>query len=798
MTGSIILSLALASSIIAMVMYYLSYRGYRNTINIARISYHLMAMLVIVAAALLEYLLLTHQYGFKYVYEYSSNNLPKGILMATFWAGQEGSFMLWLLLTSIIGLILQSYSSKRGDLEPRVMAVFGLATTFILVMVSPLFKNPFSYLWSEPIFISTKNISAALIHSPILQNFLFSDGSGQEFVKMNSQLYGLLASSGISIKQFIADGRGLNPQLTNFWMQIHPPILFTGFSMSTVPFAFGMAAMMKNDYRDWVRQAFPWLLTACGILGLGIMLGGYWAYEMLGWGGYWAWDPVENSSLIPWLVGVAAVHTMLVQRKSQKKGENIGKFARTNLILSMMMYVLVIYSTFLTRSGVLGDASVHSFVNPGTIVYLFLIIFVGTFLFLGFGTLAYRWKFLTKSEKVDEGILSRELSLFTAAIVLCASATIILVGTSAPIFGHSVDAKFYNQMHIPIAIIIGMLNGLSLLLKWKTTKKEDLVRKSIFSVASTAVIGTLIVLFGGISDIMVIMLTFSTTFALVVNLEIVVKIITGNKKMLGAYVAHIGIALFILGVIGSSIFSREKDINLVKGVPSEAFGYKVTFTGYEPIDNNTKYAFNVDLKKGNKEFKVNPVMYISSFNNGLMREPAILNMLTKDLYVSPLGYDNGSSSASTQGQEITLNLGDKTNFDGADVIYKNFEAPDMSVMMSGGDFRMGADLTVRKNGKTFNVEAVMKKEGRDVHFVPIEIKDADLKIQLQKIDPSSKTAQFIFSKISETNKAAAAPKEILTISASTKPFVSLVWTGVLIMVFGFFISVARRLKESLV
>ncbi len=723
MIGSIIISLALASSIIAMVMYFLSYRGYENTLNIGRISYHVMAMLVIVAAALLEYLLLTHQYGFKYVYEYSSNDLPKGILMATFWAGQEGSFMLWLLLTSIIGLILQSYSSKRGDLEPRVMAVFGLATTFILIMVSPLFKNPFAYLWSEPIFISTKSISAALIHSPILQNFLFSDGSsGQEFVKMNSQLYALLSSSGISIKQLVVDGRGLNPQLTNFWMQIHPPILFSGFSMATVPFAFGMAAMMKNDYRDWVKQAFPWLLAACGILGLGIMLGGYWAYEMLGWGGYWAWDPVENSSLIPWLVGVASIHTMLVQRKSQKKGENIGKFAKTNLILSMMMYILVIYSTFLTRSGVLGDASVHSFVNPGTIVYLFLIIFVGTFMTLGLGTLAYRWKYLSQVEKVDEGILSRELSLFTAAIVLCASATIILVGTSAPIFGHSVDAKFYNQMHIPIAIIIGFLNGLSLLLKWKTTKKEELIKKSFFSVAATIVVSTVIVLLGGISDIMVILLTLTTTFALIVNLEIAVKIIAGNKKMIGAYVAHIGIALFILGVIGSSIFTREKDMNLVKNVPSEAFGYQVTFTGYEPIDNNTKYAFNINLKKGSKEFTVNPVMYISSFNNGLMREPAILTMFTKDLYVSPLGYDNGSTASSTQGQEVSLGLGDKTNFDGANVVYKDFVAPDMSVMMGGGDFQMGANLTIQKNGKTYNIEALMKKEGRDVHFVPIEIK----------------------------------------------------------------------------
>lgn len=796
MIGSIILSLALASSIIAMVMYYLSYRGYSNTLNIGRLAYHLMAMLVIVAAAMLEYLIITHQYEYKYVYEYSSNSLHNGILMATFWAGQEGSFMLWLLLTSIIGLILQSYSSKRGDLEPRVMAVFGLATTFILVMVSPMFKNPFAYIWSEPIFISTKSISAAFIHSTFIQNFLFSDGSGHEFVKINSQLYALLSSSGISMKQFIADGRGLNPQLTNFWMQVHPPILFTGFSMSTVPFAFGVAAMMKNNYRDWVKQAFPWLLAACGILGLGIMLGGYWAYEMLGWGGYWAWDPVENSSLIPWLVGVAAIHTMLVQRKSQKKGENIGKFSKTNLILSMMMYILVIYSTFLTRSGVLGDASVHSFVNPGTIVYLFLIIFVGTFFVLGFGMLAYRWKFLTHSEKVDEGILSRELSLFTAAIVLCASATIILVGTSAPIFGHSVDAHFYNEMHIPIAIIIGLLNGFSLLLKWKTTRKEDLIKRSIFSATASIVVSAVIVLLGGITDIMVILLTLSTTFALIVNLEIAIKIIAGNKKMLGAYIAHIGIAIFILGVIGSSIFTREKDIDLIKNVPNNAFGYQLTFTGYKPIDNNTKYAFNINMKKGNKDFNVSPVMYISSFNNGLMREPAILNMVTKDIYVSPLGYDNGST-AKTQGQEVSLGLGDKTDFNGAKIIYTNFVAPDMSVMMNGGDFQMGANLTVKKNGKTYNVEALMKKEGRDVHFVPIDIKGADIKVQLQKIDPTSKNAKFIFSKLDEEKSASTKPQEILTISASTKPFVNLVWTGVLIMVFGFFISVARRLKESL-
>ncbi len=798
MIGSIILSVALACSFIASAMYFLNYRGYKNTLDYARLAYHAMAMLVIIAAALLEYLMLTHQYEFKYIYEYSSNHLPKGFLLATFWAGQEGSFMLWLLLTSIIGLILQHYSSKRGDLEPRVMSVFALATTFILVMVSPLFKNPFVYIWAKPIFLSIKNINASLVHSPVVQNFLFSDGAnGKEYVKMSSQLYGALKANGIPLKEFIIDGRGLNPQLTNFWMQIHPPILFTGFSMATVPFSFGMAAMMKNDYKDWVRQAFPWMLATAGILGLGIMLGGYWAYEMLGWGGYWAWDPVENSSFIPWLVCVAGIHTLLVQRKSQAKGDHVGRYAKTNLILAVMIYVLVIYSTFLTRSGVLGDASVHSFVNPGTIVYLFLIIFVGTFLLLGLGTLAYRWKYLTQFEKADTNIFSRELSLFTAAVVLCTSAAVILIGTSAPIFGHSVDATFYNRIHIPIAIIIGLLNGGSLLLKWKSTKGQDIIRKSMFSVSATIIATSLIVLIGGVSDIMVMLLILSTLFALIVNLEIIVKIIRGNKRMLGAYIAHVGIAIFLLGVISSSIFTRKKDIDLVKDQAQNAFGYRMIFTGYRPVDNNSKYAFDIDLKKGNKEFTVSPIMYISNYNNGLMRQPAILNMLTKDFYISPLGYDDGTSQK-TQGQTVSLNLGQKTSYDSASISYTNFIAPDMSAMAGGsGNFQVGADLTIIKNSKTYKVKALMKKIGRSIHFVPVELKDANLKIQLVKIDPSTKNAKIIFSKINDKTVKASTPKEVLSISASTKPFINFVWSGVLIMVFGFFISVSRRLKESM-
>ena len=504
MLGSIVLSLALASSLFAMAMYFLSFKGYKNTINYGRIAYHSMAMLVIAASAILLYSILTHDYSNKYIYSYSSNELPKGILAATFWAGQEGSFMLWVLLTAIVGIVLQNYSSKRGDLEARVMSVFTLSTSFLLIMVSPLFKNPFAYIWSEPVFINLKDINSAFLNQPWIQNFLFSDNStNQNFVKMDSALYAALSSAGIAVKDFVIDGKGLNPQLLNFWMQIHPPILFIGFSMATVPFAFAVAAMMKNEYTQWVKQALPWVLAGAGILGLGIMLGGYWAYEMLGWGGYWAWDPVENSSLIPWLVGVASIHTLLVQRKSQAKG-GIGKYAKTNLILSIMTYVLVLYSTFLTRSGVLGDASVHSFVDPGMLVYLFLVIFIGTFIVLGFGMLLYRWKYLSEKVETDEALLSRDLSLFTAAIVLCASALIVLVGTSAPLFGSSVDTFFYDEMHVPIGIIIGLLNGLSLLLKWKQSDGQELLKKSLLSVAFSIIFTALLIIFGGVTDIMMV------------------------------------------------------------------------------------------------------------------------------------------------------------------------------------------------------------------------------------------------------------------------------------------------------
>ncbi len=804
MVGSILLTLALAFSIISMIMYFLNYRGYKNTLNYGRIAYHGMAVLVISASVYLWYAILTHQYQYNYIYSYSNNSLRDlGIfqLASSFWGGQEGSFMLWLLMTSIVGIILQSYASKRGDLEPRVMAVFALATSFLLIMVSPWFKNPFEYIWMNEVFVKVEHLNSQFFNLPFIQQFFFTDQStNQGFIKINSEFVSLLQQAGVSVNQFIVDGKGLNPQLLNFWMQIHPPILFAGFSMATVPFAFAIAAMMKNDYKDWVKQAFPWMLAGMGVLGLGIMLGGYWAYEMLGWGGYWAWDPVENSSLIPWLVGVAGIHTLLVQKRSQAQG-GIGKYAKTNLMLCVLTYVLVLYSTFLTRSGVLGDASVHSFVDPGMIIYLFLVLFIGTFIVLGFGMIAFRWKTLNENIKDNESLLSRELALFTAMIVLIASAIIVIVGTSAPIFGQSVDTFFYDEMHLPLAIIVMFLNGISLLIKWQKSDLNELIKKSTYSAVGAVLFTILLIVVGGVHEIMVILLSLTTAFSLFVNLDIAIKIVKGNFKMLGAYVAHIGIALFILGVIGSAVYSEQMNVDLVKGKPVTAFGYEMTFTEIYPIANNTKYAFNVNVKKGNSEYKVTPVMYMSEFNNSLVREPAILTLLTKDIYLSPLGYDEGGKSQSQHSHNhISLEKGSSTEFDGAKITFVKFNmaAETMQLMSEGKDFQMGAVIEIEKNGKKTETELLRKQIDGKIEFTSFESKEMNLKIDLENL--SAGVIEIAFSSLEgeDTPTTTVQPKgnEVLSVTASIKPFVSFVWAGVAIMVIGFFIAMTRRLKES--
>lgn len=796
MIGNILITLALAAGVFSVVMYYLTYKGYQNTLRYARVGYHAMAVLVIAASAMLLHAILTHQYELKYVFNYSGSGLPTGLLLSTFYAGQEGSFMLWLFFTVIVGLILQDYTSKRGELEYRVMMIFTMSAAFLLVMVNPALKSPFNYIWTEETFVQAKYINSAFFSLPFLSNYVFQDpGTNEQYIKISSDLVGLLKANGIAISDFIIQGKGLNPLLQNFWMQIHPPILFVGFAMSAIPFAFAFAALLKNDYKDWVKQALPWLVSSMMVLGLAIMLGGYWAYGVLGWGGYWGWDPVENSSLVPWIIGVAAIHTMLVQKKTQTENHP-GRFLKINLILSIATYLLVLYSTFLTRSGILGDSSVHSFVAPGAVVFLFLILFIGTFTLLGIAGIIYRWKSLEEITESNENLLSRELALFTGSIALIASAIIILAGTSAPIFGTTVELKFYNELNLPIAVIIGLLNGLSLLMKWKINDGTGLWKQSRKSVIATFVLSLLIILLGSIYELMLVILTVSSVFALVVNSEIVYRVIKGKRLKAGAYISHIGIALFLLGVIATGGYTQDKRVNLIKGEPTEVLGHTVKFIDITPFENGSKYKFNIAVGEGEKADIVSPVMFVAEFNNSLMREPDILSSFTKDFYIAPVSYSEGEGS--TSGQQISLSMGEDYTFEGKKITFSKFNFPQeaMTAMMAGSDFSIGAVIKVGFKGTEKEVEIQMVNSKGERSFTNVEIAEADLRLQLTSLDASGKIEVTVSTLSSGELKSVS--NEVLTVEASIKPFIGLVWLGVIVTTFGFFVTTIRRSKESLV
>ncbi|HUK12953.1 MAG TPA: cytochrome c biogenesis protein CcsA, partial [Thermoanaerobaculaceae bacterium] len=287
--GALALWVAFLSLAASTYFYVRSLRGHEAARAWARQAYGLATSGVLIAAGVLLYLIVKHDFRVHYVYSYSDLSLPKPYLIATMWAGQEGSFLLWLMWGMIVGLPLIRYARHYED---RTMIVYNLAQISLLLIL--LRQSPFRFLTDLP-------------------------GGQPPF-----------------------DGQGLNPLLQNPWMTIHPPIMFLGYAATAVPFAFAVAALWGRRYDEWTKASMPWALVTVVTLGCAILLGGYWAYVTLGWGGYWGWDPVENSSLVPWIASAALVHGMVLQRAR-------GRFRKLNFSLAILAYVLVVYATFLTR-----------------------------------------------------------------------------------------------------------------------------------------------------------------------------------------------------------------------------------------------------------------------------------------------------------------------------------------------------------------------------------------------------------------------------------------------------------------
>lgn len=766
MLGKILILVAFVGAFFSAVGYFLSYRGHKNLIRKSRLSYHVSAAATIFAAGFLLYLILTHQFQYTYVWSYSSTDLSTPLLISTFYAGQEGSLLLWIFYASILGLFLINYA-KRSGYEAEVMAVYSLINTLFLLIL--IVKSPFEYVWET---------WAGQVH--------------EGFVP--------------------PEGRGLNPLLKNFWMVIHPPVIFIGFASMAIPYSYAVAALIKRDYSNWIKQAMPWMIFASLTLGAGLAIGGFWAYETLGWGGFWGWDPVENSSLVPWLISVGTIHTMTVQRK-------IGAFVKWNFIMSILSFVLVLYSTFLTRSGILGDTSVHSFVDPGMWVYTILLSIIIIFTFIGFGLVLVRRKEIQRI-KVETNLLSREYILFLGSAVLAIIAGFVVVGTSAPIItkifqgkASAVDISYYNKTSTPLAILMMLLIGLAQVMWWGKTKAESLLKTLAFPTIASAVLTTVLILVG-VRDILVALLILTSLFALFVSLRIAYKIARGNLKYIGASLTHVGVAIFLLGTIASTKYDKTQVISLPKNQEVNIWGYSLTYLGERKIDRE-RIVHDVRVERDGDSFVAPLQMYFSEYVQGVMRHPYVFsllnydifnnpgllaflvkNMPVSDLYLSPVSLEKGHGpNQHVNGDVIVLNKDQEKVVGEYTLKFIRFDITqeDLSKMMSGEEFSIGAVMEVSHRGKKQQVipRIFYRKDIQESE----EIKIGDRLLKLVNINVESKQIAVSFRSDNDGLHVQSELFEFLVVEASIKPFMNLVWLGVLVSLIGFAFATFRRMSE---
>jgi len=631
--GAIALWVAFFALIASTLFYFRSTRGHTEARAWARQAYGLATAGVVIASGVLLYLILVHDFRIHYVFSYSDTSLPTSYLISTFWAGQEGSFLLWLLWGMIVGLPLIRYAQHYED---RTLIVYNVAQLSLLLIL--LRQSPFRFLADLP------------------------------------------------PGQVPSDGQGLNPLLQNPWMTIHPPIMFLGYAATAVPFAFAVAALWERRYDEWTKASLPWALVTVVTLGCAILLGGYWAYVTLGWGGYWGWDPVENSSLVPWIASAALVHGMLLQRAR-------GRFRKLNFSLAILAYVLVVYATFLTRSGVLADFSVHSFVDLGITGWL-----VGNLtgaLLIGFGALIWRWREIP-SEPGDEPFLSRTVFFVLAIAALLGTAAMVLLGTSAPLITRivtkpsQVGPAFYNRVTLPVGILLASLLGVVPFLHWKGTSKE--FRKRLLVAGALAAVATGVGTAVGAHGVLYVAFLLVALFAFFSNLlKTTDEVRTKRFRAAGGYLAHVGLGLMLAGIITSSAYDRSEKVVLPLGESKQVMGYTLTFKGVEKPKPTSREAMLVEVREaGGRTYLARPRMFRNEKSNQLVANPDVRVHLTHDLYVSPIEFDPGRPAET--GRTLEIAKGETAKVGPVSILFDGF---DMSGSHGGtAKVSIGARLTV--------------------------------------------------------------------------------------------------------
>jgi cytochrome c-type biogenesis protein CcmF len=537
------------------------------TASVTRSVYAVFAALVVASIALWKGIV-THDFNIEYVWAYTSRNLPSGYLFSAFWAGQKGSLLFWAVVLAFFSALAQVLTPRRyASLLPYVAGVTSITTVFFVGVMLFSGANPFERLPFTP-----------------------------------------------------ADGRGLNPQLQNPGMMIHPPMLYLGYISITIPFAFAMAALLsKRLDTGWIHAIRKWTIVSWLFLSVGITLGMWWAYVELGWGGYWAWDPVENASFLPWLTMTAFLHSVMIQEKR-------GMLKRWNLTLIVGTFLLSIFGTFITRSGVI--ASVHSF-TQSNVGYFFL-----AFLFLtavaSYTLLYTRWPLL-EAETELESMVSREAAFLFNNLLLVGIAFSVLWGTLFPIISEAVRGTkitvgppFFNRVNVPLGLLLLGLTGIGPLIAWRKASTANLRRQFTWPVATGVAVALALVLAGarGLYPLMTWGLagfvagTVAQEFWRGARARMRMheeslplafsRLVARNRRRYGGYLVHVGILTYFVAFAGEA-FKKEQEATLKPGESVEMkspFGHTYTFThtGISQYKEMNRYvsAASVDVKKDGK------------------------------------------------------------------------------------------------------------------------------------------------------------------------------------------------------
>jgi cytochrome c-type biogenesis protein CcmF len=790
--GNLFVILSFVFALLASISYFFAARDNQDSPswkNIARWSFRLHGLSVFGIVATLFIMLFNHYFEYEYVWHHSNKAMPMRYILSCFWEGQEGSFLLWTFWHVVLGFILQV---KAKEWESPVMSVISLVQAFLASMLLGIFifgdhrigSNPFTVLLREhPDWSGI----------PLFQN--------PDYVSK-------------------IDGNGLNPLLQNYWMTIHPPTLFLGFALTVVPFAYAIAGLWKQKYTEWLKPALPWTFVAVAILGVGILMGGAWAYEALSFGGFWAWDPVENASLVPWLTLVGAAHLMLINK-------NKGQSLFTAFALSILTFVLILYSTFLTRSGILGETSVHAFTDLGMSGQL--LIYLLFFLILGIILLIVNFKKMP-SVNEEESVYSREFWMFVGAIILLVSSFQIMFYTSVPVWNKLFGLKmapskdiinFYNSWQLPFAFLVTMLVAIGQYFKFKNTDPKEFVKKITFSFIVAVILTGLFSYILHYTNILYILLMFSAIFAAVANFSYITHALGGKIRKAGASVAHIGFALILLGALVSTSkkdvisqntsgkdlgnlgekISNQDNILLTEGDTLPMGNYFVTFKGRRKEGINVKFDVDYFTKTNNtytKEFTLSPLFQVNP-RMGNVPEPDTRHFLTFDIYThvtyalieSPKESSEKSNDEYTAAKNIAMKTGDTIFSSNAIIILDSLTTRFDKAKYNIGDddIAVMAHFRVLDVVKKYTATPIYVIHENSIRPVASKVDDLGLQFMFWKINPEDGKIEI------SVQEKKSNIKDFIVMQAMIFPYINILWMGCIIMALGTFMAILERVRK---